>query len=66
MDLERAIRRLPIDDRLALFAHFYLDLPLEESARLMGVSLGSAKSRIYRAARRLRPGVALEEVIQTR
>jgi RNA polymerase sigma-70 factor (ECF subfamily) len=62
IDLERAIRSLPAEDRLALFSHFYLDLPLEESARVMGVSLGTAKSRIYRAARRLRPGVALEEV----
>jgi len=62
MDLERAIRRLPAEDRVALFTHYYLDLSLEESARVMGVSLGTAKSRIYRAARRLRPGVALEEV----
>jgi DNA-directed RNA polymerase specialized sigma24 family protein len=30
---------------------------------VMGVPLGTAKSRIYRAARRLRPDVALEEVI---
>ena len=65
MDLEQAIRRLPADDQLALFAHFYLDLTLQESARLLGVSLATAKSRIYRAARRLRPGIALEEVIPT-
>ena len=62
LDLQRAISRLPAEDRLALFTHFYLDLPLEESAKVMGVSVGAAKSRIYRAARRLRPGVALEEV----
>ena len=66
MDLQRAIGKLPADDRMALFTHFYLDLPLEESARVMGVSLGTAKSRIYRAARRLRPGVALQEVISER
>ena len=66
LDLQRAIRRLPAEDRLALFTHFCLDLSLEESARVMGVSLGAAKSRIYRAARRLRPDVALEEVIPPR
>jgi RNA polymerase sigma-70 factor (ECF subfamily) len=66
LDLQRAIRLLPPDDQVALFCHFYLDLPLEESARVMGVSLGTAKSRIYRAARRLRPGVALEEVNEPR
>jgi RNA polymerase sigma-70 factor, ECF subfamily len=66
IDLQRAIRRLPADDRLALFAHFYLDLSLQESARVLGVSVGAAKSRIYRAARRLRPGVALQEVIPSK
>jgi len=63
MDLQRGIDRLPADDKLALFSYFYLDLPLDEAARVMGVPLGTAKSRIYRAARRLRPDVALEEVI---
>ena len=62
-DLARAIARLDLDDRAALFAHFYLDLPLEESAKLLGLSLGAAKSRIYRAARRLRPGVEMQEVM---
>lgn len=62
LDLERAIRALPDDDRLALFAHYYLDLSLEETARVLGVSLPTAKSRVYRAARRLRPGLAQEEV----
>ncbi len=63
IDLQRAIRKLPEEDRVALFSYFYLDLPLEEAASVMGVPVGTAKSRIYRAARRLRPGVALEEVI---
>jgi len=63
LDLWRAIDALDADDRLALFAYYYLDLPLEEAARVLGVSLGTAKSRIYRAARRLRPGLALEEAI---
>jgi len=63
IDLQRAIRKLPPQDRVALFSYFYLDLPLEEAASVMGVPVGTAKSRIYRATRRLRPGVALEEVI---
>jgi RNA polymerase sigma-70 factor (ECF subfamily) len=63
IDLQRAIRKLPEDDRVALFTYFYLDLSLEEAASVMRVPVGTAKSRIYRAARRLRPGVALEEVI---
>lgn len=63
-DLARAIAGLDADGRAALFAHFYLDLTLEESARLLGLSVGAAKSRIYRAARRLRPDVELREVLE--
>jgi RNA polymerase sigma factor (sigma-70 family) len=62
LDLERAMQRLPPADRGALFLHFYLDLPIEEVAATLGVSPAAAKSRIYRACRRLRPAVALEEL----
>lgn len=62
VDLARAIAGLAEEDRLALFLHFYLDLSLAESARVMRVPVATAKSRIYRAARRLRPAVAAEEV----
>ena len=61
-DLREAIRRLPPDDRLPLVLHFYLDLPLDEVARTLGVSTSAAKSRIYRAAKRLRKDLTLEEV----
>lgn len=62
IDLERAMQHLPVADRGALFMHFYLDLPIEEVAATLGVSPAAAKSRIYRACRRLRPAVALEEL----
>lgn len=54
-DLNRALRTLDRDDRTALFLRYYLDLPLAEAARVLGVSETAAKSRIQRAARRLRP-----------
>ncbi|TMD10440.1 MAG: hypothetical protein E6J07_10705, partial [Chloroflexi bacterium] len=41
---------------------FYLGLSIEEVATTLGVSTAAAKSRIYRACRRLRPAVALEEL----
>jgi len=62
LDLERAMQQLPLADRGALFLHFYLGLSIEEVATTLGVSPGAAKSRIYRACRRLRPAVALEEL----
>ena len=58
-DLERGLARLPTQDRLALFLHFYLDLPLEEVGTVLGVSAAGAKTRVYRAARKLRPGLEM-------
>jgi RNA polymerase sigma-70 factor (ECF subfamily) len=61
-DLHEALMRLRPDERLPLVLHFYLDLPLDEVARTLGVSPAAAKSRIYRAAKRLRSDLTLEEV----
>jgi RNA polymerase sigma-70 factor (ECF subfamily) len=61
-DLRRALSRLSLDDRLPLVLYFYLDLPLDEVARALRVSPAAAKARIYRAARRLRSDLTLEEV----
>ena len=61
-DLRRALLRLSPDDRLPLVLHFYLDLPLDEVARALGVSPSAAKSRVYRAAKRLRSDLTMEEV----
>ncbi len=61
-DLRSALLKLSADDRLPLVLHFYLDLPLDEVARTLRVSPAAAKSRIYRAAKRLRSDLTLEEV----
>jgi RNA polymerase sigma-70 factor, ECF subfamily len=61
-DLHRALLRLSPDERLALVLHFYLDLPLEELARTLGVGPSAAKSRVYRAVKRLRADLTMEEV----
>ena len=61
-DLQRALLKLSADERLPLVLHFYLDLPLDEVAQTLGISQAAAKSRIYRAAKRLRSDLTLEEV----
>ncbi len=58
-DLSRALTRLPREDRLALFLHFYLDLPLDEVGAVLGLSAAGAKTRVYRAARKLRPDLEM-------
>lgn len=62
LDLQRGLARLPFQDRQALFLHFYLDLPVEEVAAVLGISTAAAKSRIYRACHRLKPELVEEEI----
>ena len=54
--------KLSPEERLPLVLHFYLDMPMDEVARTLHVSPSAAKSRIYRAAKRLRSDLTLEEV----
>ena len=61
-DLKAALLKLSPEERLPLVLHFYLDLPLDEVARTLGLSPAATKSRIYRAARKLRSDLTLEEV----
>src|SRR5665213_116516 len=60
VDIDRALAKLPREDRLALFLHFYLDLPMEEVGAVLGLSAGGAKTRVYRAAKKLRPGLEMD------
>jgi RNA polymerase sigma factor (sigma-70 family) len=60
VDINRELAKLPREDRLALFLYFYLDLPMEEVGAVLGVSAGGAKTRVYRAAKKLRPGLEMD------
>lgn len=53
-DLRQALKRLPRDQRAAILLHFYLDLPLDQVAVSLGISIAGVKSRINRGLRRLR------------
>jgi RNA polymerase sigma-70 factor (ECF subfamily) len=53
-DLGAAIRRLHSNERLALFLYFYLDMPIDEVAQVLGMKSPAVKSRIYRAVHKLR------------
>jgi len=55
MDFDRTMSRLTETERLILVLHFYLDMPLDEVSRVVGLSEQAVKSRMYRAARSLRP-----------
>ena len=55
--LERAFRRLTLEQRAVLVFHHYLDLPLPEVATRLGIPLGTAKSRLHHATAALRASV---------
>ena len=62
-DLQRALRGLPAEDRLALYLRYYMDLPLHEVAAVLNISATAAKSRIHRAAQALKPVLEVPELI---
>jgi len=53
-ELERAFRRLTLEQRAVLVFHYYLDLPLPDVALRLGIPLGTAKSRLHHARAALR------------
>jgi RNA polymerase sigma-70 factor, ECF subfamily len=52
--LERGFRRLSLDHRAVVVLHHYLDLPLDEVADILGIPVGTARSRLHHAMRGLR------------
>jgi RNA polymerase sigma-70 factor (ECF subfamily) len=63
-DLRRALLGLPTTDRLIIVLFFYLDLPLATVATAAGLSTSATRSRLYRAIRKLRPGLDPEEALR--
>jgi len=52
--LESGFRRLSLEHRTVVVLHYYLDLPLERVAELIGIPVGTAHARLHHAMRGLR------------
>jgi RNA polymerase sigma-70 factor (ECF subfamily) len=52
--LERAFRRLTLEQRAVLVFHIYVGLDLPEVAKRLGIPLGTVKSRLHHAKQALR------------
>jgi RNA polymerase sigma-70 factor (ECF subfamily) len=63
-DLRRAVNQLGNIDRLVVVLYFYIDLPLDEVALVIGSSVAAARGRLYRAVKRLRPDLESQEALQ--
>ena len=53
-ELERSLARLAPQQRALLVMHYYLGLPMQETADTLGWPLGTVKSRLYRTTNDLR------------
>ena len=58
--LERALGTLDPEWRAIVVLHYFLEMPLPEVARIVGIPLGTAKSRLHRALGILRTSAGLE------
>jgi RNA polymerase sigma factor (sigma-70 family) len=63
IDLRRALARLGHDERLLLVCRYYLDMPYEEIAGILGISAKAARTRVERALHRMRPILQAREAL---
>jgi len=58
--LERGFRHLDPDQRALVVLHFYSRLPLTDVASVLGIPIGTVKSRLHRATQTMRAGLDAE------
>jgi RNA polymerase sigma-70 factor (ECF subfamily) len=56
--LERALARLSLDHRTILVLRFHLDLKIDDVAAVLDIPVGTARSRLDRATKKIRPALA--------
>jgi RNA polymerase sigma factor (sigma-70 family) len=59
--LERGFRGLSPEERAVLVLRYYLDLPVADAAAVLGIPLGTMKSRLNRATQALRSAIDAHE-----
>jgi RNA polymerase sigma-70 factor (ECF subfamily) len=59
-ELERAFRRLSVEQRAVFVLHHYLGLPLVEVAELLEIPAGTARSRLHYAIAELRDALTVD------
>ena len=65
-ELERGFRRLSVDHRAVVVLHHYLDMPVPDVARTLGVPPGTVRSRLHHAMRSLRAALDADARIAPR
>ncbi len=62
--LHQALARLTRKERAVVVLRYYDDLTEEQTARELGVAVGTVKSTCHRALRKLREGAALQREVE--
>jgi RNA polymerase sigma factor (sigma-70 family) len=58
--VERALKHLDPDWRAVVVVHFFLGLPLPETAEVLGIPLGTVKSRLHRSLAAMRTELQID------
>jgi RNA polymerase sigma-70 factor (ECF subfamily) len=53
-ELERGFARLSPEQRALVVLHYYLGLPVHETAAILGIPVGTVKSRLHRTLQQMR------------
>jgi RNA polymerase sigma-70 factor (ECF subfamily) len=61
IDMRQALTRLPRQTRIAVILRYYLDLPIDDIAAILGCSVDAAKSRVRRGVQALEAILAFAE-----
>jgi RNA polymerase sigma-70 factor (ECF subfamily) len=63
-ELERAFRRLSVEQRAVFVLHHYRGLPLVEVAEILGIPAGTARSRLHYALAELRIALVGDRAVE--
>jgi RNA polymerase sigma-70 factor (ECF subfamily) len=63
--IERGFARLPVDQRTVLVLHHYLGYTFPEIGEVLGIPVGTAKSRVHRASVAMRAALASDSLSLT-
>ena len=63
--LDRAFQRLTPDHRAVFVLHHHTGLPLAEVADIIGIPVGTVKSRLHHATRTLRAAIVADSQVDT-
>jgi RNA polymerase sigma-70 factor (ECF subfamily) len=63
--IQRGFERLTLDQRAVLVTHYFMDLPSDQAADIIGIPVGTYKSRLHRATEAMRALLQADDRLPT-